>query len=135
MNMTNNTIIIEKKGIKAEYLPNKKAILCTATDTYIKEVDFKEVFNEMLSFVKDNEVTRFVFDKRNLKVFHQPSMEWYHINWKPEVAKYGVTRHRKILPDNKAFKMSVDIGRKNIITKNPEVEKYDIKYTETLEEA
>lgn len=133
--MSTSKLILEKKGIKAEYLPEKKAVLCTSTAAYIKESDFKEVFNEMLSFVKDNDATRFIFDKRSLTVFHQPSMEWYHINWKPEVAKYGVTRHRKILPDSKAFRMSVDIGRKNIIDKFPEVAKFDIKYTDTLEEA
>jgi hypothetical protein len=63
-------------------------------------------------------------------------MEWYHIYWKEEMYRFGLTSHRKLIPDDALFKESIDIGRRKILKENPSFDysKYDIIYCKTLEE-
>ena len=99
--------------------------------------DFQNHFNTIGNFIKKNKTVKFIFDKSSLKVFHQPSMEWYHTIWKKEMANYGLKSYRKILPNLQYFKMSVKIGKERIIKENPDFrfEDYDIQYYDTLKEA
>ena len=112
-------------------------VVLEATSTYIPIGKFKEIFEIITVLVKDKKITKLIFDKRKLKVFHQPSMEWYFITWKEEVYDLGLQTHRKILPTDTIFRHSVKIGREKIKTEHPEG-KYtlmSIEYAETIDEA
>jgi hypothetical protein len=116
---------------------DRKFAVVQATDTYIPIEEFQKVFEKVSELVKDSEINKLIFDKRALKVFHQPSMEWYFIEWKSDMYHYGLTRHRKLLPDDEIFRQSVKIGREKIFRENPDLnlEKLDIQYCDTLQEA
>jgi len=111
--------------------------IVTATENYIPIEVFKETFNFIGSLVKSKGINKLVFDKSNLTVFHQPSMEWYFIEWKEEMFNFGLKTHRKILPNDNVFVQSVKIGRRTIENKFPEgkYKEMDIQYFDTVEEA
>lgn len=92
----------EKMGIVqaiAEYIPIKK---------------FMAGFEMAYQMIKEYELESLIFDKRGLTNFHQPTMEWYFVHWKPQVKKIGLTNHYKILPLGEWFKKCVEAGRKQI---------------------
>ncbi len=112
-------------------------VVLEATSTYIPIGQFKEIFAVITDVVKEKQITKLIFDKRKLKVFHQPSMEWYFITWKEEMYDLGLRTHRKILPADAVFRHSVKIGREKIKTVFPDG-KYtlmSIEYAETIDEA
>lgn len=108
-----------------------------ALSTYIPIDQFKEVFEIVGKLVKERKITKLIFDKRKLTVFHQPSMEWYFVEWKDQMFDLGLKTHRKILPENDVFKQSVKIGREKIknIHPNGKYNLMDIQYSNSLEEA
>lgn len=131
------TIISSCKFLETVFLEPENVLICTSKAEYIPMGDFQKQFNSIGDFVKHHTVRRFIFDKRSLKVFHQPSMEWYHTIWKKEMASYGLTSYRKILPNLQYFRMSVKIGKERILKENPDFkfEDYDIQYCDSIEEA
>lgn len=108
-----------------------------ADSDYIPIEEFKKMFNALAAKAGENGVNKLIFDKRNLKVFHQPSMEWYFTNWKEEVFGRGLRIHRKILPQDQLFRNSVQIGRNKINKEYPKAKfhEMDIQYAESLQEA
>ncbi|HMQ00060.1 MAG TPA: hypothetical protein PKC24_09780 [Cyclobacteriaceae bacterium] len=108
-----------------------------ATSSYIPIAEFKKIFFSIGELVKSNKITKLIFDKSNLNVFHQPSMEWYFTEWKEEMYNLGLKTHRKILPENEIFKQSVKIGRAKISAAYPngKFHEMDIAYANSLEEA
>lgn len=129
--------ILNNRFAKVYFLADKKTIVCEAATNYIPEKEFKELFETIGEFVKRNKVEKLVFDKSKLTIFHQPSMVWYHIVWKAEMALYGLKTYRKILPNDTFFRQSVNIGREKIKKDHPEFsfDKFDIQYCSSLEEA
>ncbi len=135
-----NTIITENRFAKVYTIQEHSHVLvCELQGNYIPEQNFKELFNAMTDVIKSARfaLTTLVFDKRSLTTFHQASMTWYHVEWKPEMLKYGLAHYRKILPKDNLFRKSVEIGRSKISTDYPTFDftQYDIKYCETIEEA
>lgn len=118
------------------YIP-PNCLVVEATTEYIPTDEFKIVFEYTGELVKEFNINRLVFDKRAMRVFDQPSMEWYFTEWKAEMADLNLTVHRKILPDDFAFRESVKVGRKNIARKYPKgkFHELDIKYAKSLDEA
>jgi hypothetical protein len=108
-----------------------------ATSSYIPIEQFREIFTHVGDLVKVFGITKLVFDKRKLTVFHQPSMEWYFVDWKEKMFDLGLKQHRKILPDDNIFRESVKIGRERINRAYPDgkFHQMDIRYAATLEEA
>jgi hypothetical protein len=108
-----------------------------AISSYIPIDQFKETFNYIGELVKTEKITKLVFDKRNLTVFHQPSMEWYFVEWKEKMFSLGLRQHRKVLPNDEVFKQSVKIGRDKIskLYPNGKFHEMDIRYASSLEEA
>lgn len=108
-----------------------------ALATYIPIEQFKEIFMAIGDLVKKEKITKLVFDKRKLTVFHQPSMEWYFVEWKEKMYDLGLKVHRKILPKDDVFRQSVKIGREKInsLYPNGKFKLMDIGYAETLEDA
>jgi len=119
------------------YYVESNILLVKATSQYIPIDNFKEVFKYAGALVKELPIKRFIFDKRELRVFHQPSMEWYFTEWKTKMMEEGLYIHRKVLPDDVVFRESVKIGRKNILRKYPsgKFRELDIAYAEDLERA
>lgn len=116
---------------------NPEIAIVEATSTYIPIEHFKEIFLSISELVRERKITKLIFDKRKLTVFHQPSMEWYFVEWKEKMFELGLKTHRKILPQDEVFRQSVKIGREKIKNMHPNG-KYtlmDIQYAETLEEA
>jgi len=109
----------------------------TAKTEYIPIEEFKKIFESIGKLVKANNVKKLIFDKRNLTVFHQPSMEWYFTEWKAQMFESGLKTHRKLLPENEVFRQSVKIGREKINKNFPngKFHQMDIGYAETLQEA
>ena len=116
---------------------NSGIAIVEATANYIPFEHFKEIFNFIGDVVREKQITKLIFDKRKLTVFHQPSMEWYFVEWKEKMFTLGLTKHRKLLPNNHVFCESVKIGREKINKIHPagKFHRMDIQYTNTLEEA
>jgi hypothetical protein len=108
-----------------------------ATANYIPLEQFKEIFNFIGGLTSSKKIKKLIFDKRKLSVFHQPSMEWYFVEWKEKMFDAGLKTHRKILPKDDVFRQSVRIGRDKINKAYPDrkFNQMDIQYAETIEEA
>ncbi len=118
-----------------EQYPDTAVLEVTAT--YIPLDRFKEIFNYIGELTLTRKIKKLIFDKRKLSVFHQPSMEWYFVEWKEKMFEAGLKTHRKILPQDDVFRQSVRIGREKINKAFPEKKfhQMDIQYAETIEEA
>ena len=132
--------LIEKKAFKnakVSLVEGTHTAVVAATGHYITIDEFKSIFNFIGDLVKTHKITKLVFDKRELNVFHQPSMEWYFVEWKEQMFNLGLKTHRKILPEDMVFRQSVKIGRQQIADKYPngKFKEMDIQYFENLEDA
>ena len=130
-------LAFEHKYARVWSNPIRKIVICELLTDYVPIEDFKEVFAEIGDLVKAGDFTKFIFDKRALRAFHQPTMEWYFIHWKKEMLGYGLKTHRKILPAEKWFEKMVQIAKAQIITQYPDniIDQLDIAYCDTLEAA
>ncbi len=128
--------VFENKYTVVSFSKENSTLVCEAITSYIPMEAFKELFTEILSLARVHKATKLVFDKRKLNTFHQPSMVWYHTEWKDKAYAAGIKSHRKILPTDSFFRKSVEIGRAKIAKEYPkfDFEKYDIKYVESVEE-
>lgn len=120
------------------WIPKAKTMVCEAVHEYMPEDDFKTLFTNISTHVAKYRPENFVFDKRALKAFHQPSMEWYFTEWKSEMSKvYGLKRHRKLLPSITWFALAVKAGRAELAKKYPDGEFHnlDIQYKDTILDA
>jgi hypothetical protein len=144
MNTTAN--IIEENNFKLEFdfryakvyaNSEKGMIICELLTDYIPIDDFIYTFNQISTIVEDGKFEKFIFDKRSLRAFHQPSMEWYFLNWKNKMLELGIKKHRKILPEEKWFEKMVMIAKEQILKNNPDniIDLLDIKYCDSIEEA
>jgi hypothetical protein len=144
MNTTAN--IIEENKFKLEFEfryakvyanSEKGMIICELLTDYIPIDDFINTFNQISAIVEAGKYEKFIFDKRSLRAFHQPSMEWYFLNWKNKMLELGIKKHRKILPEEKWFEKMVMIAKEQILKNNPEniIHLLDIKYCDSIEEA
>lgn len=116
----------------------KTAIIITKTE-YLPTDKFRELFSTLTSFMEKQPVSTLIFDKRSLRVFHQPSMEWYYTEWKTVMLqKHGLRNHYKLLPQDSLFRKSVEIGRSKIlaaVAENAPLKQLNIRNFESLEEA
>ncbi|MEH0152538.1 hypothetical protein V6R21_00250 [Limibacter armeniacum] len=113
-------------------------LICEATKEYIPIEDFIEMFEDMGDMVALLNIEKFIFDKRAMKTFHQPSMEWYFVTWKEDLYRYGLKVHRKILPKDLGwFEEAVKAGRAKIEQDFPDfdITRFDIQYRDSIEEA
>lgn len=138
--MMNQNLTLEKAFKHANLLRvtnQTTTMVVEASSTYIPIEEFKEIFNYIGDSLVKKPITKLIFDKRKLSVFHQPSMEWYFVEWKEKMYDLGLRIHRKILPENEVFKQSVKIGREKILRDHPKGKftLMDIQYAETIEEA
>ncbi|WP_448518711.1 hypothetical protein [Rhodoflexus sp.] len=129
--------LLDNKYAQVVALDEAATVICTLKTDYIPAKDFQEIFAIIGDYVKQNQVQKMILDKRNLKVFHQASMVWYHVEWKQEMKQYGLVSYRKLLPQDDFFRKAVEIARKKIVREYPafHFEDFDIRYCDTMEEA
>ena len=128
----------EKKFGKVYIMQEEQIMICVLTKDYVPIQKFKKIFNAMSELVKAYNIKKFIFDKRHLRAFHQPSMEWYFVDWKMQMYELGLDTHRKILPPQEGwFADAVKAGRAKIVNDYPDIpfEKVDIGYCDTVIEA
>ena len=130
-------VAFEQRYARVWFNRTRKIIICELLADYVPIEDFKEAFLEIGELVKTGGFEKFIFDKRALRAFHQPTMEWYFIHWKKDMLDYGVKTHRKILPEEKWFEKMVQIAKAQILTQYPDniIDQLDIAYCDTLEAA
>jgi len=131
-------LVVQKDYGKLFLLPENNILICELTKQYVPIYEFREIFTMTIPFIEKHNITKFIFDKQNLRVFHQPSMEWYFIHWKKEIYYKGLSVHRKILPQNlPMFEAAVTAGRAKIEAeyKDTIIHLLDIKYSKSIEEA
>lgn len=137
LNFDYETLYTKKYG-NIYLVHSKHTAICELMQDYVPIDKFKKIFSVLGGFVKEYNVKKLIFDKRNLQTFHQPSMEWYFLVWKADMLKEGLTVHRKILPQGDVwFKEAVLAGRAQIKENNPNniIDQLDIQYSESIEEA
>ena len=120
------------------YNPDLKALIIEALNSYIPIEEFKSTFEKATDLIKTYNVEKVIFDKRPLRTFHQPSMEWYFITWKTQMfEQYGIRKHVKLLPDLPWFKKAVEAGKAEIFEKYPanKLDQLAIHYKEGIQEA
>ncbi|PSR05923.1 MAG: hypothetical protein BRD49_03145 [Bacteroidetes bacterium SW_10_40_5] len=120
------------------YNSNYQAIIIEALESYIPIESFQDIFNKATSSVQQAKVSKVIFDKRNLRTFHQPSMEWYFIHWKTEMYNlYGLTKHIKLLPNLHWFHKAVEAGKAEIMKKEASgiLQNMNIMYVDSIKEA
>ena len=78
-------VAIEHRYARVWVSHERKIIICELLADYIPIDDFKLVFGQIGEIVKAGDFEKFIFDKRSLRAFHQPTMEWYFIFWKKEM--------------------------------------------------
>lgn len=135
---TNNfKLIFEERDARVFASQEKGIVICELLSDYVPIDNFKSIFLRISEIVKQGGFTKFIFDKRALRAFHQPSMEWYFLHWKNEMLEFGLQKHRKILPPEKWFEKMVMIAKEQIMKNNPEniIELLDIRYCDSIEEA
>lgn len=115
----------------------KQCGLFISKTEYILIEHFKNAFDQALIYAKSNNWNYFIFDKSNLNVFHQPSMEWYYTTWKKQLLNLGVKTHFKILPKEPWFKASVEAGLVEIKEKHPDFDfsAFKVIYVSNIDEA
>lgn len=122
---------------QVSYNKELKTVVCKLTSEYVPIEHFKDTFLKISELVEAGNNHKFIFDKRSLKAFHQPSMEWYFVVWKKDMYKKGLSIHRKILPPEPWFKKSVEIAKDQIYRDHKDLiaAQLDIKYCNSIEEA
>jgi len=137
MEMNQFDLLFKERYAKVYKSHSKKIIICELITDYVPIEDFKNIFLQISEVVKKGGFDKFIFDKRSLRAFHQPSMEWYFLHWKKEMLEYGIVHHRKILPAEKWFEKMVMIAKDQIMKNNPDniIDQLDIQYCDSIEEA
>jgi hypothetical protein len=135
--LTSLNPVLEHRHGSIWYAPAHFTVILKCTTPYLPYKQF-HAFLERISLLADQETVRnMIFDKSSLRIFHQPSMEWYHVVWKEQMFEKGLRTYRKVLPEDPLFRESVKIGRERIVRENPpfQIDKYDIQYRASLEKA
>lgn len=129
-------LIIENENFNCYLDLEHKCIICEAKVSYIPVENFINTFNNITDYIEKHAITKFIFDKRALRAFHQPTMEWYFVEWKKKLMQLGLTQHRKILPQEKWFQKCVEAGRESIMKDNPNfpIHQIDIQYFQSIKE-
>ncbi|MDP1801758.1 MAG: hypothetical protein Q8L81_10425 [Bacteroidota bacterium] len=139
LSFNNYDFTLESKGpFSSLYFNEKlKMAICFADEEYIPIDNFKEMFLHVSVLIEKFEIKHLVFDKRKLRTFHQPSMEWYFAVWKPAIKNKGLVNHYKILPKLDWFEKAVEAGKYEIFQKFSKeiLNGIRITYVNSIEEA
>lgn len=113
-------------------------IICELLQPYTPINEFMDILRQKAHLIEMYGCDKFIFDKREIRGFHQPSMEWYYLTWKVEMyRKYGLSKHRKLFTTEEWFLRCIEAGRAEIRRKDPGsiVHTLDIKISKSLQDA
>lgn len=113
-------------------------LICELLMPYTPIEQFMGILQKKAQIIQNYGCDKFIFDKRAIRGFHQPSMEWYYLEWKVEMYhKFGLAVHRKLFCNEEWFLKCIEAGRAEIKRKDPGsiVHTLDIKVCKDLEEA
>jgi hypothetical protein len=113
-------------------------IICEMTQAYTPIEDFMSLLEQKRELIKKYGCEKFIFDKRAIKGFHQPSMEWYYLTWKVDMYNnFKLAKHRKLFTTDGWFLKCIEAGRAEIKRKDPGsiVHTLDIKVCKDLKDA
>lgn len=135
--MSENQLVNINEFLTFQLVPSNRLGICKAVREYIPISHFKDGFNEIAKIAIDQDIRAILFDKSNLTVFHQPSMEWYYTEWKKKLVDEGINTHFKILPELPWFHKSVEAGKSEIKRNNPDFnfDSFSVTYVSKTEEA
>ncbi|TAE73318.1 MAG: hypothetical protein EAZ85_07325 [Bacteroidetes bacterium] len=130
-------LFIATRHAHVYWIENQKAIVCQAITDYIPHQEFQYIFNEILEFATENPTEMFIFDKSALVTFHQDSVRFFYFDWKPKMEKLGTKIYKHILPNNRTFKVSLDVTKDILRKEKPEIciDVPCIEYIESIDEA
>lgn len=119
-----NVFVSKKAGI----------MIAQILSSYVPTEHFIHTFQKMGDIIVNQKLKKFIFDKRELRAFNQPTMEWYYIEWKEKLFDHGLSQHRKLLPNEDWFKKCVEAGKDEILKDYPNnrLSEIDIQYFDTL---
>jgi|GEM_PF-892880 len=129
--------VLEQRHGAVYYDPGHRAVILKVQITYLPYEQFLLFLQAIEQLADRQPVEVMIFDKSSLRIFHQPSMEWYHVVWKEKMHAKGLRTYRKILPADPLFRESVRIGRERIERENPgfRIDKFDVRYVPSIEAA
>jgi hypothetical protein len=113
-------------------------IICELLLPYTPMDKFMALLQRKALIIQAYGCEKFIFDKRAIRGFHQPTMEWYYLEWKVEMYhKFGLAVHRKLFCQEEWFLKCIEAGRAEIKRKDPGsiVHTLDIKVSRDLQEA
>lgn len=123
---------------KIYYSSQTQIFICEIIKPYMPIEEFKNLLLQKARLLKNYPCQKFIFDKRDIRGFHQPSMEWYYVVWKPKMyEKFGLSVHRKLFTSEVWFRKCVEVGRNVIKEKYPDSlsHQMDIQVKESIREA
>ncbi len=123
---------------KIYYSPQSQVFICEIIKAYMPIEEFKNLLMQKARLLKEHPCQKFIFDKRAIRGFHQPSMEWYYVVWKPKMyEKFGLSVHRKLFTTELWFRKCVEVGRSTIKQKYPDsvCHQMDIQVKESIRDA
>ncbi|MFT4736869.1 MAG: hypothetical protein ACI8QD_002685 [Cyclobacteriaceae bacterium] len=128
--------ITDRAGQMELWTNDSGVICCIAIQEYVSIEAFKTTFQTILSIASKANFHTLIFDKRALTTFHQPTMEWYYVDWKVSAAELGIVNHFKILPPMEWFQKAVAIAKEGLDAQLKEKtgDRVVIRYTGTLKE-
>lgn len=119
--------------------PQSKIFICEIGKSYMPIEEFKNLLMQKAMLIKEyGGCEKFIFDKRAIRTFHQPSMDWYYVVWKVKMLeKFGLRVHRKLFTEESWFRKCVEVGRISIKAKYPDslCHSLDIKVCESIRDA
>lgn len=131
------SLIYRSKYASSYYNDSLELVLCIADAEYIPIDNFRDIFLAISEYIEEHNIKHLLFDKRNLRTFHQPSMEWYFAIWKPTIKVKGLINHYKILPDMDWFVQAVNAGKHEIFKKynNNLLDGIRVNYVDSVEKS
>jgi hypothetical protein len=90
--------VLKDKHTEIYYFPDHEIVLLKLISTYVPLESFKKALFVIEELSSHEKITKMILDKSALRIFHQLSMEWYHIVWKKEMLHKNLRTYRKILP-------------------------------------
>ena len=116
----------------------ESALVLKLKKRFVPFEDFKKLVELTSPYFLSGVYEVFIFDKSDLRAFHQPSMEWYYLEWKKEMYEEAhLDKHIKIWPTERWFQVVIEAGRNKIREAHPDhiSNKLVIHYVDNQEEA
>ncbi|NJO02305.1 MAG: hypothetical protein HC880_12000 [Bacteroidia bacterium] len=131
--------LLYEDGIgKIYYSTQISVFICEIVKEYIPIERFKNLLMVKAQMLKQHPCKKFIFDNREIRSFHQPSMEWYYIVWKPKMyEKFGLSVYRKLFTTELWFRKCIEVGLIKIKQSHPDniSHQLDIQVKESIREA